>query len=483
MVLFQNHSDPKYQLLEGPKKKCSCVAHSWAIFGLIVLSITITLISLVMIWDQIKQMQRKTETLDIVLFGPKRENSDVVRFSEYRVLSYALANGSYSPSTDRLNKASGNKINSNVETYQHVEKPYALVCYYVTPSRSSSVDRLYPDDIDANLCTHIIISFATVHNNSLHFADTDIVDQLLALKKNNTNLKLLLSVVSFSTSSDAFATMVSTEANRKMFVESVTRVLEVYSLDGIDLDWEFPAWPETRDVIQRDQFTELLKEMRTSFGSKFMISVAVAAPYVISDRAYDVPSMALYVDFVNLMCYDYHAYVWYLPFAGPNSPLFSSSIDVGYGTTLNTNYTVHYWIDRGMPRSKIIVGMPTYGHSWTLKYPNINGYGALAEGYGSIGEKGFVSYRKICDFTNLKDTVTVFDGNTRVPYAYNDKEWLSFDNERSLSYKAEYIAEKGLGGAMIFSLNQDDFEGTVCPERVTFPLVKRVKMVILDDLL
>lgn len=90
------------------------------------------------------------------------------------MLSYALANGSYNPAVNRFNAPSRNKINSDVETYQHIEKPYALVCYYVTPSRSSSVDRLYPADVDANLCTHIIISFATVHNNSIHFPDTDV---------------------------------------------------------------------------------------------------------------------------------------------------------------------------------------------------------------------------------------------------------------------------------------------------------------------
>nr|QDA39875.1 chitinase 7 [Phenacoccus solenopsis] len=471
MVLFQNHSDPKYQLLESPKKKCSCVAHSWAIFGLIVLSITITLISLVMIWDQIKQMQRKTETLDIVLFGPKRENS------EYRALSYALANDTTGGSRTKFIY----KPNYDVETYQHVEKPYALVCYYVIPSRSSSVDRLYPSGIDASLCTHIIVSFATIHNNSIHFPDTDIVDELLSLKRNNTNLKLLLSVISFSTSTDAFAAMVSSSNNRKMFIESATRILKIYSLDGIDLDWEFPAWPETRNISQKDQFTSLLKEMRTAFGKNFLISVAVAAPYIISDRAYDIPQMALYVDFVNLMCYDFHSYVWYLPFIGPNSPLFADSKDFGYESTLNTNYTVHYWIQAGMPKNKIMVGVPLYGHSWTLKYPTLHDYGALAEGYGSIGEKGFVSYRQVCEFTSLKGATVVFDGNTRVPYAYKDKEWFSYDNERSISYKAEYISEMGLAGAMVFSLNEDDYTGMSCVNGETYPLVKRIKTVLLDD--
>lgn len=71
------------------------------------------------------------------------------------------------------------------------------------------------------------------------------------------------------------------------------------------------------------------------------------------------------MDFVNIMCYDFHAYVWYLPFTGPNAALYAGAKDIGYEATLNTNYTVHYWIDRGMPKNKIMVGMPIYGHSWT----------------------------------------------------------------------------------------------------------------------
>lgn len=65
-----------------------------------------------------------------------------------------------------------------------------------------------------------------------------------------------------------------------------------YSLDGIDLDWEFPAWPVNKNATQKDQFVLLLKEMRMYFQSKFLISVAVAAPFTIVNRSYDVPSMA-----------------------------------------------------------------------------------------------------------------------------------------------------------------------------------------------
>lgn len=72
-----------------------------------------------------------------------------------------------------------------------------------------------------------------------------------------------------------------------------------------------------------------------------------------------------YVDFVNVMCYDYYSFVWYLPFTGPNAPLYPEQKDEGYWRTLNVNYTIHVWHIRGMPKNKIVMGIPIYGHSWT----------------------------------------------------------------------------------------------------------------------
>lgn len=184
------------------RKRCVSIAHSWAIFGFVVLSISITLISLVVIWDQIKQMQRKTETLDFVLFGPKRDVSgslhreifapndtrvlgdldfssfcgypyfvflDIIKVSEYRALTYALAHNA----SNVVNK-SAFSANEFFETYQHVEKNYSLICYYVTPSRSSPQDRLQPYDIDPHLCSHIIIFFASIEDSRINFTDTEV---------------------------------------------------------------------------------------------------------------------------------------------------------------------------------------------------------------------------------------------------------------------------------------------------------------------
>lgn len=79
----------------------------------------------------------------------------------------------------------------------------------------------------------------------------------------------------------------------RRFVDSALQLLKKYSLDGIDLDWEFPAWPPRENAYEKSQFIELLEEMRAAFGNKYLISVAVAAPLTIINRAYDVAKMAL----------------------------------------------------------------------------------------------------------------------------------------------------------------------------------------------
>lgn len=70
-----------------------------------------------------------------------------------------------------------------------------------------------------------------------------------------------------------------------------------YYLDGLDIDWEFPVWPGSNKT-QLSDFTKFLKELRAATKSKnhdFLISVAVAAPGTIIDKAYNIKEMAEYV--------------------------------------------------------------------------------------------------------------------------------------------------------------------------------------------
>lgn len=72
------------------------------------------------------------------------------------------------------------------------------------------------------------------------------------------------------------------------------------------MDWEYPS---ARGGVPEDKanFVQLLSELRKELDKyKKILTVALAANPQTVDNAYDVPAISRYVDYLHLMCYDYH---------------------------------------------------------------------------------------------------------------------------------------------------------------------------------
>ncbi|XP_069703819.1 chitinase-3-like protein 2 isoform X1 [Periplaneta americana] len=470
----------KYELLIENKRPGTNIHRSLTTVGLIVTVAIVTSFAVYVSWKSLKTIEDRS--LLKKLWKMNSNNSGSVEMIHHRTKMYGLAMKQYidSNQSDKSVSVTTNKPSS---VNHGNSRPFKLVCYYSLPNNGTGGD-LMPEEIYPSLCTHINIAFARIVNGSLQPASPAVMGiykRVVALKSGNPSLKVLLSVGGGS-EPGGFAAMTATHASRKSFIRQILALLKECGMDGLDLDWEFPAWQSAKR--ERVHFTQLLMELREELNrrhSKLLVSVAVAAPKPIIDDSYDVIQLADNVDYINVMTYDFHFYVWYLPWTGFNAPLYKEVDESGYFATLNTNWTAFYWESKGMPKEKIVVGLPTYGHSFKLINEDNHGPSAPASGFGTLGDEGFVSYPEACQFVS-DGAASVFDRESRVPYAFKNTDWISFDDERSLAYKAEYITNGGYGGAMIWSLNMDDFKGQCSDNGQSwFPLVTKVKSVLEDD--
>ena len=60
---------------------------------------------------------------------------------------------------------------------------------------------------------------------------------------------------------------------------------------------------------------------------------------------------------------------------------------------------------------------------------------APAIGNGELGNDGFVFYSEICQFTKETNVSIVFDDISKVPYAYKFPNWISYEDEMSVTHK------------------------------------------------
>jgi len=340
------------------------------------------------------------------------------------------------------------------------------VCYYVHDGR------LDPSAIDTSLCTHVIYGFAKVDNNTLlpeHPDDIQIYEQVVALKKKEPNMTILISTSGWP----SLPAILKSDSNRTIFVQNAFGFLAKYSFDGLDFDWEFPYFD------YKEYFVLLLKDLYNKRSELFpkgggpLITAAVSASLTIIAASYDIPQIAKYIDFINIMCYDYNFYREYFPFTGYNSPLFMRNDEKIFFNTWNIDWSANYWTELGMPKEKIIVGLPTYGHTFKLYFHNIHNVHSLARDIGVYD--GYINYPQVCDFIH-KGWTRVMDNESKVPYVYNDYDWISFEDVESMTYKANWIVEQNFRGAMTWNLNADDWYGAC--NGTKFPLHKVIRNIL-----
>ncbi|XP_054464719.1 acidic mammalian chitinase-like [Anoplopoma fimbria] len=348
-----------------------------------------------------------------------------------------------------------------------------LVCYYNSEAENRADDGKFTiSDIDPNKCTHLIYAFSDINNtNELvpnNAADLQRYQSFNGLKTSNPLLKTLLAVGGLTFNTQKFSTMVANEQERTKFIKSAITLLRANGFDGLNLDWRHPggSGSQTED---KQRFTLLCKELNEAFvdegtasnRDRLIVTASVSAEKATIDASYQVSEIAMYLDFINVLTFDFHG-PWE-SVTGHHSPLYQGSQDTGNKTYLNTDYAMRYWRDEGAPTQKLNLGLAAYGRAFDLSTASSD-VGAPASGPGEegcyTGQEGFWASYETCLYIEEVTTELIVD--QKVPYATTENQWVGFDNKDSLDTKVSYLKTNNFGGAFVWSLDLDDTTGQFC---------------------
>ena len=310
----------------------------------------------------------------------------------------------------------------------HSKEPARIVVAYVT-----SWSDVMPDP---SLVTHINYAFGHVNDtfDGVRIDNEPRLRSITALKLEAPDLKVCLSIGGWG--SGRFSEMAATENNRKAFALDCSRIVDEFNLDGIDMDWEYPTSSSAGISSSPDDtknYTLLIKEIRTAIGPSKLLTMASPS----NAKFVDFPDVLPHMDFINVMAYDmgrpprHNAALYRQDESGNTSPFARGSVD----------RAIQNHLDAGIPREKLTLGMPLYGHGDKVNYPD------------------YVDFK---DMNPPKEGLTKeWDEIARVPY-YADSEGkpvLGYDDVRSITEKCRYIKDKDLLGGMYWEYSCDNQEG------------------------
>uniref|UniRef100_A0A0K8T485 Chitotriosidase-1 n=2 Tax=Lygus hesperus TaxID=30085 RepID=A0A0K8T485_LYGHE len=368
-----------------------------------------------------------------------------------------------------------------------------IVCYYTNWSvYRPGTAKFNPQNINPYLCTHLIYAFGGLdRENGLRPYDKyqDIEQggyaKFTGLKTYNKALKTMLAIGGWNEGSARFSPLVADEERRKEFVKNVVKFLRINHFDGLDLDWEYPAYRDGGKPKDKENYAQLVQELREEFERetektgrpRLLLTMAVPAGIEYIDKGYDIPKLNKYLDFMNILSYDYHSA--FEPSVNHHSPLYSieEESEYNFDSQLTIDASVKHYILKGADPEKLVLGIPTYGRSYTLFNVDSTDLGSPSDGPGEQGdatrEKGYLAYYEIC--ANVKDGWTVVQPKETAlgPYAYKGNQWVGYDDENIVRRKSQYVNEKNLGGIMFWSIDNDDFRGK-CHSR-PYPLIEAAK--------
>jgi len=264
----------------------------------------------------------------------------------------------------------------------------------------------FADQIDYSKVTHLNVAFENPIDDAGTMSFNPAEDGLIS-KAHAKGVKVLVSIGGGSASTNdemqkRYFALISPD-RRPAFAAKLADYVSLHGFDGLDVDIEGPS-------INAD-YGEFIEELSKALKPKEKLLTSALSQGYGGDKVPD--SVFPLFDFVNVMAYDG---------AGPwnkDAPGQHSSFEMAKGQ-------VAYWLGRGLPKSKCVLGVPFYGY-----------------GFGDAFRGGEYTFKEIVGSYADSEKVDQI-GST-----------IWYNGIPTIQAKAQYVVDQQLGGVMIWSLDSD----------------------------
>ncbi|MGD8537515.1 MAG: glycoside hydrolase family 18 protein [Candidatus Aminicenantes bacterium] len=314
--------------------------------------------------------------------------------------------------------------------------PKVVMGYYYTLER----DNFDHTKIEYKHITHLAHAFTMPDSEGNLVIEEGYLYPELITAAHKNGVKVIMSVGGWGRS-EGFPGMAQRRENRQRFIEQVLDFCETYSYDGVDIDWEYVSNPE-----EQEDFIDLSRELSDALKSHeppLLLTIAVPAGHFWG-RWFSYEEVVEYYDFISFMTYDFHG-EW-TDHSGHNSPLYRCYHDLC--GSVDDSYK--YALSRQIPKEKLLLGIPFYGRSFDC--------GGL---YQKFHKCESYSFAEVMDLLNAGWN-SEWDDCAKVPYLLKPdrSKMISYENERSVRLKCQYIKEKDVAGVILWELSDDHYQGS-----------------------
>lgn len=312
------------------------------------------------------------------------------------------------------------------------------------------------EDIPAEQLTIINYAFANIVGLEI-VRDLKKISIINELKTEHPHLQTCISIGGWS--AGGFSEGVATKENREVLIKNLVNYMKKYDFDGIDLDWEYPGMDVAGITASKDDaqnYLYFVEEIRASLdelskdtGQTYLLTAAIgAAEELLETMSPDGEYRYIdFLDFVNVMTYDMRGS--FTQVAGHHTNLLSYSKREG---NLSAEESVNHLLAKGVNPQKIVIGAAFYCRYWT-DFP-VGTKEPVGVETGNFGNRTY-DYNQLKDILAAKQEAIFWDEEAKAPYYFDGEQFISYDNERSMAEKMNYIKEHHLRGLMYWEHSLD----------------------------